>query len=81
MLAMSGLSEIKAGRKLSSGEKRVVLIIKPDGCEYKYDGKWAGREIRNAMKFLIRSYRMNKHKMAKTSILPQCKKKEKVNGD
>jgi len=81
MLAMSGLSEIKSGRVLKKDEKRVTLIIKPDGVEYKYFGEWTGRDVRRAMKFLIRSYKLNRHKKAKMSILPQCKKKEKHNGD
>lgn len=77
MLAMSGLREIKSGRVLKKDEKRFTIILKPNGAEYKYFGEWTGKDIRNAMKFLIRSHKLNKHKKAKTSILPQCKKKEK----
>ena len=69
MLAMSGLSEIKSGRALKKDEKRFTLIIKPDGAEYGYVGTWTGKDVRNAMKFLIRSYKLNKHKMAKTNVL------------
>jgi len=69
MLATSGLREIKKGRRLSPGEKRFILIIKPSGAEYQYNGTWSGRDVRNAMKLLIRSYKIRKRKMAKTSVL------------
>jgi len=78
MLAMSGLSAMKAARKLVKGEKKVSILLKPNGAEYKFEGDlFTGKDIRNAMKFLIRAYKVDQHKKAKINYL----KKEKEDGE
>lgn len=78
MLAMSGLSAMKADRKLKKGDKRVTILLKPNGAEYKFEGElFQGKDVRNAMKFLIRAYKVDQHKKAKINYL----KKEKEDGE
>ena len=78
MLAMSGLTAMKAARKLVKGEKKVSILLKPNGAEYKFEGDlFAGKDVRNAMKFLIRAYKVDQHKKAKINYL----KKEKEDGE
>lgn len=72
MLAMSGLSVMKADRKLKVGEKRVTILLKPAGAEYKFEGDlFTGKDVRNTMKFLTRAYRVYQHKKAKINYLKQ----------
>lgn len=78
MLAMSGLTTMKVARKLVKGEKRVTILLKPSGAEYKFEGEmFQGKDIRNAMKFLTRAYKVDQHKKAKINYL----KKEKEDGE
>lgn len=78
MLAMSGLTAMKAVRKLKSGEKRVTILLRPDGAEYKFEGTlFTGKDVRNAMKFIIRAYKVDKRKKAKINYL----KKESDDGE
>ena len=78
MLAMSGLSAMKAARKLIKGEKKVSILLKPTGAEYEFEGDlFTGKDVRNAMKFLIRAYKVDQHEKAKINYL----KKEKEDGE
>jgi len=68
MLAMQGGEEVKTIRTLKAGEIRVMLLLKPTGFEYRFEGKWSGKDIRNVMKLVSRAYRMYKRKKAKPSL-------------
>lgn len=93
MLATTGGELMRLRKQLKPGEKRVTILIKPSGFEYRFEDEtkngmhWAGRDIRNAMKLLGRAYRMHKHSMVK-SVLEKAQEKadetakeEKDNGD
>lgn len=85
MLATSGGEVMKLRRQLKTGEKRVSLLIKPSGFEYRFEGElWGGRDVRNGMKLLVRAFKMHKHSLVK-SVLAQTAEaketKEKNNGD
>lgn len=68
MLAMQGGEEVKTIKGLKPGEKRIFLLLKPTGFEYRFEGKWTGKDVRNTVKFIMRAYRMYKRKKAKPSL-------------
>lgn len=79
MLATTGGELMRLRKQLKAGEKRVTILMKPDGFEYRFEDAtkdamtWAGRDVRNAMKLLGRAYRMHKHSLVK-SVLEKTQK-------
>jgi len=56
---------IKSTRPLRENQRRVVLLLKGDSFEYKFEPPlWTGKDIRDGMKILRLAYRLHKRVLA-----------------